>query len=468
MEINTSITMGAFKHLFPDRAITPEAGPAFQAAQNQPWSQTCWQPAACYVQLRSADEVSTALEILRDTRLRFAIRSGGHNPNPGFNSTGEKGVVLDISGLQTRKLSNDRSIARIGAGNKWGDVYAWLEREGLSVVGGRDPEVGMGFLLGGGLGALPNLYGLGADCVENFEVPLPLVVALGYGRIVNANSTVNSDLYRALKGGGSSFGIVTRFDIRTFPLLKLQYNITLYKPDDYVNINQATIDLQEAMEADPHLGIFTNYNSAFAAVGLIHASHEGDELNALNAKHLGHLTSQITVACPTTTGTLASLANVMAHDVTDQKKRYIGTLTTKPSAALYADVYHAWQKALSMLPDNAILQYTIQPVGSAAIRDGNIMGLFKTAQCWWVFTCEWPDQNGTSDNAARQALDFLKREVEESARAKDLLLDQAVLRSYGRENYKAMQAAAREFDPERLFQRLQWGGFLLRGSEQSR
>lgn len=40
---------------------------------------------------------------------------------------------------------------------------------------------------------------------------------LASGAIVNANQSENSDLWLALKGGSSNFGIVTRFDIATFP-----------------------------------------------------------------------------------------------------------------------------------------------------------------------------------------------------------------------------------------------------------
>lgn len=49
------------------------------------------------------------------------------------------------------------------------------------------------------------------DNIENFEI------VLSDGRILNANRDENSDLWVALKGGSSNFGIVTRFDIRTFP-----------------------------------------------------------------------------------------------------------------------------------------------------------------------------------------------------------------------------------------------------------
>lgn len=44
----------------------------------------------------------------------------------------------------------------------------------------------------------------------NFEV------VLASGAIVNANDSENADLWRALRGGGNNFGVVTRFDMRTF------------------------------------------------------------------------------------------------------------------------------------------------------------------------------------------------------------------------------------------------------------
>ena len=39
--------------------------------------------------------------------------------------------------------------------------------------------------------------------------------------IVNANARQNPDLFRALKGGSNNFGIVTRFDLYTYPQKEL-------------------------------------------------------------------------------------------------------------------------------------------------------------------------------------------------------------------------------------------------------
>lgn len=67
-----------------------------------------------------------------------------------------------------------------------------------------------GLLLGGGVGWTTPRTGFGCDSVVNYEV------VLRNGQIVNANATSHSDLWRALKGGSSNFGIVTRFDLQAF------------------------------------------------------------------------------------------------------------------------------------------------------------------------------------------------------------------------------------------------------------
>lgn len=62
------------------------------------------------------------------------------------------------------------------------------------------------------------------------------------------------------------------------------------------------------------------------------------------------------------------------------RRRYVGTLTTKPDEDLYERVYETWQGIVKDLPEGAVLHYTIQPVGSKAVeygrqQGGNVMNL---------------------------------------------------------------------------------------------
>lgn len=72
---------------------------------------------------------------------------------------------------------------------------------------------------------------------------------LADGTVTDANTTSNPDLYFALRGGGNNFGIVTRFDLATYPqgdmwggmtYLDLSYNRSVYDAFYWFNYNSAT------------------------------------------------------------------------------------------------------------------------------------------------------------------------------------------------------------------------------------
>ena len=104
---------------------------------------------------------------------------------------------------------------------------------------------------------------------------------------------------------------MTRFDLETHPLIHVQYTINVYNPEDYVNIIKATIAVQEAMENDPKIGLFVNFNPGFVAVGLLYGDTPNEKVSAFEPFH--NLTSLVTTAFPTTNGTLLSLAQAMGH-----------------------------------------------------------------------------------------------------------------------------------------------------------
>lgn len=151
-------------------------------------------------------------------------------------------------------------LASVGTGARWGEAYSDLQEHEVGVTGGRQSPVGVGGLtLGGGVGWTTPRTGFACDNVVNFEV------VLASGGIVNANATCHSDLWRALKGGSSNFGIVARFDIDTF----LASNMTLERrtigpehTDEYIGTVVDYANLDQSYDENAMVSVISYFPDA--------------------------------------------------------------------------------------------------------------------------------------------------------------------------------------------------------------
>ncbi|KAI8623347.1 hypothetical protein F5Y19DRAFT_458953 [Xylariaceae sp. FL1651] len=197
---------------FPKDLFWPQSD-VFQTESSAIYSATCILSPSCVFEPPNAASLASAVRIIRAERSKFAVRAGGHMPVPGAQSV-QSGVMIALTKLNTRTLNADKTIATIGPGQVWSDVYTWLAPDGLAVNGGRYPTVGVGgYLVGGGISYFSSTHGWGCDTVVAYEV------VLADGSVVEANASGKyADLFWALHGGHNNFGIVTRFDLETFPI----------------------------------------------------------------------------------------------------------------------------------------------------------------------------------------------------------------------------------------------------------
>ncbi|RYP67413.1 hypothetical protein DL771_007244 [Monosporascus sp. 5C6A] len=429
--------------------VTTPRSSEYDAEKQRPWPETCWLPAACYVRPQNTDEVATVLGTLKRFGVKFAIRSTGHNPTTNSNGVDGSGIVIDMRDIKSLSLNDGDGTLRAGGGSTWSDVYAFLEERGRSAIGARNFGVGVGgYTLGGGMPAFPNIHGLPADNVRNFEV------VLGDSSIVNANSETNPDLWRALKGGGTNF-------------------VNLYDPGDYVNILRATVEVQRSMECDPKIGLFVSFNPTYVSVGLLYAGIPAEIPKAFDP--FLNLQSLTTTAVPWTDGTIRSLVASIQYDAPSARRTQAVT-GTKVSLDLYVKVHELWLE----MNNTAVAEifYTIQPLASRAVREGehkggNTMGIEEVPQNWYAFAGFWSD--ASLDEEGLRNVDDLRRGAEQLARGSgdhlefDFMNDasptQTVLESYGTDNLRKLRQAAAKYDPQRVFQVLQNGGNLLRRLE---
>jgi len=160
---------------------------------------------------QNATQVAAAVKCAVDAGIKVQAKSGGHNYGNYGSSTGELSVNLE--NLQHFSMDDATWTANFGPGNHLGQVTELMYNNGKrQAPHGETFDVGLGgHATVGGAGAASRQLGLLVDYIEEVEV------VLANSSIVKASRSENQDLFFAVRGAGSSFGIVTDFTIRTVP-----------------------------------------------------------------------------------------------------------------------------------------------------------------------------------------------------------------------------------------------------------
>src|SRR5437868_5163907 len=208
--------------------------------RNRNRSMRAWLPPQVIFVPTSAQDVAKSIKIINFFSVPFAVRSGGHTPFPGSSSI-SGGILISLQNLTTLTLSESKDLVSVGPGNRWINVYEFLEPHNLAVVGGRVPSVGVGGLItGGGNSYFSTGHGMACDNVASFEV------VIADGSIVTASAAENKDLFWALKGGSNNFGIVTRLDLFSIPIPngKVWGGNTVFLPQQFGDVTDAIAEYQ--------------------------------------------------------------------------------------------------------------------------------------------------------------------------------------------------------------------------------
>ncbi|KAF2753655.1 FAD linked oxidase-like protein [Pseudovirgaria hyperparasitica] len=432
------------------------------------WSQSCIFNSSCIVRAHNAEHVSTALAIIVQHEAKFAVRSGGHSPNPGFAGIADPGVLISLENFLQVTLNEDKSVASIGPGTRWGQVYDTLDPAGLAVVGGRLPYVGTaGLVLGGGFSHFSGEFGMAVDNVRNFEV------VLANSSIVDANADENVELFWALKGGGPNFGIVTRFDLNTITVRDIWYSIRAYAVESADHVLDTHAAWQMDGGRDPKATVALVISLDVITLVLVYSEPVQNPPAFAAWDNL----STAAVPVPPTLGTVASLTNTLggSFELLPQRHDYRG-VSSKVDAQLYKDVYAHWLPAALATRERtgANQTFSLQPVPAniAAVgvtNGGNALGIPAVDHQWWTTLIDW--NNAVDDDDVCSA-SFSTTEMWTSLSRErgldvnyifmnDASRDQNPLSTQGAENLGKLRSIAGAYDPSGIFQRLQKDGFLL-------
>ncbi|MCE0537962.1 FAD-binding oxidoreductase [Kineosporia rhizophila] len=198
--------------LLTSQVTGPVATPADQSYGDETfaWNLGFPQTPAVAVGATNAADVQAAVRFAAVQNLPVAVLATGH----GVMSTADQAVLINVRRLRSLQIDPEARTATVGAGVEWQEVVSAAGALGLAPVSGSALNVGVvGYTLGGGLSpVLGRRFGWAADHVRAFDI----VTADGELRTVTAQS--EPDLFWAVRGGKSNFGVVVSLTFSLMPV----------------------------------------------------------------------------------------------------------------------------------------------------------------------------------------------------------------------------------------------------------
>jgi len=199
--------------------------------------------------------------------------------------------LLALTALTRIKVAANRKSVQAGPGLNWWQLNSALDPYGLVVMyvhpivfwhpcketqhltchrGGRLKTIGVpGLTLGGGIHYFTAKYGFAMDNVLSYTIVLPC------GTITTATKTRNRDLFWALKGGGSNFGIVTSFTLATYKHPSITTAVQTFTEAEVPAYCKATADLANYQDGvDKLAGVILNI-LVFPSFGIVQPMFSG-------------------------------------------------------------------------------------------------------------------------------------------------------------------------------------------------
>ncbi|KAK1756959.1 putative FAD-linked oxidoreductase YvdP [Echria macrotheca] len=204
----------------------------------------------------TAAHVQGAIACAAKLGVKANAKCGGHSYG-SFGLGGEDGhLILELDRMNNVVLDNSTGIARVEGGARLGHVASELYNQGKRGFShGTCPGVGVGgHALHGGYGVSSHTKGLALDWMVG------ATVVLANSTIVNCSETEHPDLYWAVRGAGSSVGVVTEFRFKTFVVPEvLTFYVAVVRwatEDKAIEGLKAVQEFAEEMPAELNMRLF--------------------------------------------------------------------------------------------------------------------------------------------------------------------------------------------------------------------
>ncbi|KAH8879237.1 FAD binding domain protein [Thozetella sp. PMI_491] len=456
--------------VYPGQVYYPSSS-GYNYAQSGYWSlQQADVDPFCVFEPSIAVGISVTVLLSRLTRCPFAVKSGGHAAFANASNIGG-GITINFANMKSIVRSSDGNTTSIQPGNTWYDVYSTLGEQNVTVVGGRVAAIGVGGLtLGGGISFFSGKYGWACDNVVNYE----LVTAVG--AIIDVNETSYPDLYWALRGGGNNFGIVTRFDLETYPQGMMWGGSLAYLPNYTSTILNATYQYALDSSSDQNAALITAFayaNGLWLAVA--------DLEYAIPVEHPAIFDTFLNTPSIQDTTAIKGLPEITlefnASNPGGLRETY-WTATFKADPMLLSFIVNEFEQDFAPLVNvsgivpSCVLQIiTTDELSHMSKRGGNALGITIGDGPLLLLNIAIMWADATADDAILEASQRVIDNTVSQARAWGLDNEylymnyasqfQDVVSSYNATNHARLVSIAKKYDPTGVFQKLQPGYFKL-------
>ncbi|KAI1503598.1 FAD-binding domain-containing protein [Biscogniauxia marginata] len=395
---------------------------------------------ACFLTPSSASQVADVVKAIKPFagRSMIAICGSGQQATPAVANVRD-GITIHLRNLRGIEIDAEKKVVSVAAGEQMGKVYQKVMAAGLGVVGG--------------LSYFSYARGFVCDNVVNYEI------VLASGEIVNANRETNRDLWIALKGGGSNFGIVTRFDLSVFEQGQLWGGKLFYFQPSFSGQIQSLVDYLRNPDADVDVHICLSLGYAAA---------------------LGDILCMNDIFCtrPEKPKALEPFADIQPlKNFTDEAVVKMST-TVKADTEILEYAIETYRVSFEKLKgvENLLFSITFEPlpisiIEQSIVRGGNSLGL-KPSDGPLVVVLFYTSWDSPSDD--EKVYDVNKtalKDIDDEAQRKDVSAPyrylnyaftyQDPMSSYGPESKAHLQAVSAKYDPEGFFQAAGAGPFKL-------
>ena len=303
----------------------------------------------------------------------------------GAANIDQSGITIDMLNMDNVTVSEDKTVVSVEPGNLVGKVYDTLDPLGLNIVSGRSITVGIGgYMIGGvclyysllffltcsAIGGISNLSpreGFANNNVVGYQV------VLSNGTIMETTAVDYPDLFFALHAGSTNFGVVTRYDLKTFPFTLYWGGLRLF------NVSQAPALINGISS---YLDELPNDPSGLTTLTLGYNGTAGSNFALQNFGYLGADGSNATIFSDLLSIPFNPALNTLRGNIHQQglyaeidaafgvgERTLFSTFTYKADSQFPLDFYAQAQKAFAPFANTTIFwAINYQPLGIPALN----------------------------------------------------------------------------------------------------